>query len=61
MGAYIPDTFHLEDMEGRDQRIAILEFLEKGFDEYYFVMDNFWDVEEIESTERLLMLQITRS
>lgn len=54
MGAYIPDTLHLEDMEGSDQRIAILEFLEKGFDEYYFVMDNFWDLEEIESTERLL-------
>src|ERR687891_30324 len=54
IGAYIPDTLHLEDMEESDQRIAILEFLEQGFDEYYFVMDNFWDLEEIESTERLL-------
>src|ERR687897_3054870 len=54
MGAYIPDTLHLEDMDGNDQGLAILDFLEKGFDEYYFVMDNFWDLEEIDSTERLL-------
>src|SRR5918994_656448 len=54
MGAYIPDTLHLEDMDRSDQRLAILEFLEQGFNEYYFVMDNFWDREELESTERLL-------
>jgi hypothetical protein len=54
MGAYIPDTLHLEEMEGTDQTLAILEFLQQGFDEYYFVMDNFWDAGEIESTERLL-------
>jgi hypothetical protein len=54
MGAYIPDTLHLEDMDGSDQRLAILEFLEQGFNEYYFVMDNFWDREQLESTERLL-------
>jgi hypothetical protein len=54
MGAYIPDTFHLEDMEGSDQKLAILEFLEQGLNEYYFVMDNFWDPEELRSTERLL-------
>jgi hypothetical protein len=54
MGAYIPDTLHLEEMEGTDQTLAILEFLQQGFDEYYFVMDNFWDAREIESTERLL-------
>jgi hypothetical protein len=54
MGAYIPDTLHLEEMEGTDQTLTILEFLQQGFDEYYFVMDNFWDVGEIESTERLL-------
>jgi hypothetical protein len=53
-GAYIPDTLHLEDMDGSDQRLAILEFLEKGFNEYYFVMDNFRDPDEVESTERLL-------
>jgi hypothetical protein len=53
-GAYIPDTLHLEDMEVSDQRLAILEFLEQGFNEYYFVMDNFRDPEEVESTERLL-------
>ena len=54
MGAYIPDTLHLEEMEGTHQSLAILEFLQQGFDEYYFVMDNFWDAGEIESTERLL-------
>ncbi len=54
MGAYIPDTLHLEKMEGTNQTRAILEFLQKGFDEYYFVMDNFWDAKEIDSTERLL-------
>jgi hypothetical protein len=54
MGAYIPDTLHLEDMDGGDQRLAILEFLEEGFNEYYFVMDNFRDPEEVKSTERLL-------
>jgi hypothetical protein len=54
MGAYIPDALHLEDMDGSDQRLAILEFLEQGFNEYYFVMDNFWDREQLESTERLL-------
>ena len=54
MGAYIPDILHLEDMDGSDQRLAILEFLEQGFNEYYFVMDNFWDREQLESTERLL-------
>src|ERR687892_906996 len=54
MGAYIPDTLHLEDMDGSDQRLAILEFLEQGFNEYYFVMDNFWDREQLESTEGLL-------
>src|SRR5215213_613692 len=54
MGAYIPDTLHLEEMEGTDQTLTMLEFLQQGFDEYYFVMDNFWDAGEIESTERLL-------
>src|ERR687891_2666339 len=53
-GAYIPDRHHLEDMDGSDQRLAILEFLEQGFNEYYFVMDNFWDAEEVKSTEALL-------
>jgi hypothetical protein len=54
MGAYIPDTLRLEEMEGTDQTLAILEFLQQGFDEYYFVMDNFWDAGETESTARLL-------
>src|ERR671911_41750 len=35
MGAYIPDTLHLEEMEGTDQTLAILKFLQQGFDEYY--------------------------
>src|SRR5688500_4591587 len=52
MGAYIPDTLHLEDMDGNDQTLAILDFLEQGFNEYYYVMDNFWDPEQVQSTER---------
>ena len=54
MGAYIPNTVRLEDMNGIDQTLAILDFLEQGFTEYYFVMDNFEDPEELQSTERLL-------
>jgi hypothetical protein len=54
MGAYIPDTLRLEDMNGMDQRLAISKFLEQGFGEYYFIMDNFMDLEEVQSTERLL-------
>jgi hypothetical protein len=54
LGAYIPDTLHLEDMNGEEQRLAILKFIQQGFNEYYFVMDNFWDLKELQSTERLL-------
>jgi len=54
MGAYIPDALRLEDMSGTDQRLAISKFLEQGFGEYYFIMDNFWDLGEVQSTERLL-------
>ncbi len=54
VGAYIPDTVRLEDMTGIDQTLAISEFLEQGFSEYYFVMDNFEDPNELQSTERLL-------
>ena len=53
IGAYIPDTVRLEDMNGIDQTIAILDFLEQGFTEYYFVMDNYEDPKELQSTERL--------
>jgi hypothetical protein len=54
MGAYIPDRLHLEDMNETNQTLAIWEFLKQGFDEYFFVMDNFRDAKEVESTERLL-------
>jgi hypothetical protein len=54
VGAYIPDTVRLEDMTGINQTLAISEFLEQGFTEYYFVMDNFEDPNELGSTERLL-------
>jgi hypothetical protein len=54
VGAYIPDTVRLEDMTGISQALAISEFLERGFSEYYFVMDNFEDPNELGSTERLL-------
>jgi hypothetical protein len=54
MGAYTPDGLHLEDMNETNQTSAIWEFLKQGFDEYFFVMDNFRDAKEVESTERLL-------
>ena len=54
MGAYIPDRLHLEDMNETHQTPAIWEFLKQGFDEYFFVMDNFRDTKEVDSTERLL-------
>jgi hypothetical protein len=54
VGAYIPDSVHLEDLNGTNQRVAIVGFLEQGFTEYYFVMDNFEDPKELQSTERLL-------
>src|SRR6266511_839095 len=54
MGAYIPDSLHLEDMNETNQTLAIWEFLKQGFDEYFFVMDNFRDAKEVGSTERLL-------
>jgi hypothetical protein len=54
LGAYIPDRLHLEDMNQTSQRLGILEFLQQGFDEYFFVMDNFRDAKEVESTETLL-------
>lgn len=54
MGAYIPDSFHLEDMNSTAQLPAIQEFLRQGFNEYFFVMDNFNDAKEAGSTERLL-------
>ncbi len=54
LGAYIPERLHLEDMSGGVQADAISLFLEKGFNEYFFVMDNFRDAGEVKSTERLL-------
>jgi hypothetical protein len=54
VGAYIPDRLHLEDMNESNQTLAIREFLKQGFDEYFFVMDNFRHAKELESTERLL-------
>ena len=54
IGAYIPNRLHLEDMRGSLQLSAISQFLENGFNEYFFVMDNFRDAREVESTERLL-------
>lgn len=54
VGAYIPDTVRLEYMDEINQTLAILDFLQQGFSEYYFVMDNFYDPKELQSTERLL-------
>ena len=54
MGAYIPDSLHLEDLNSTAQFNSIQEFLSQGFNEYFFVMDNFNDADEMKSTERLL-------
>lgn len=54
MGAYVPDKMHLEDMEKTDQKRAVSAFLEQGFDEYYFVMHDFENAEEVKATEKLL-------
>jgi hypothetical protein len=53
MGAYVPDRMHLQVLNGSDQARAIRSFLDQGFDEYYFVMHDFMDIKEVESTERL--------
>ena len=54
MGAYIPDKLHLEDMEGNDQAYAISAFLAQGFNQYFFVMHDFKNYNEVKATERLL-------
>jgi hypothetical protein len=54
MGAYLPDRLRLENMNEINQAFAIWGFLKQGFDEYFFVMDNFKDTKEAESTEKLL-------
>jgi hypothetical protein len=54
MGAYFPDKLHLEDMEGDVQKNAISAFLAQGFNQYYFVMHDFENANEVEAIERLL-------
>jgi hypothetical protein len=54
MGAYVPDNLHLEDMEGDAQKQAISTFLAQGFNQYYFVMHDFEDINQVKATERLL-------
>jgi hypothetical protein len=53
-GAYVPNGFYLEKRHGNDQTQAISNFLKRGFDDYYFVMSDFRNLKEVNSTEALL-------
>jgi hypothetical protein len=45
---------NLEQLRGINQSEAITDILAQGFDEYYFVMSNFENPKQIDSTESLL-------
>ena len=53
-GAYVPDGIRLEKEHGRNQVQAISRFLQRGFNDYYFVMSDFRNLSEKNSTEALL-------
>lgn len=54
LGAWIPSHLYLETIDGDKQVNGINSLLSQGFDEYYFVMQNFSDNVERERTETLL-------
>jgi len=58
-GAWIPSESYLERMHGDRQVNAINSILSQGFNEYYFVMRNFNNTTETNSTEALLKLADT--
>jgi hypothetical protein len=53
-GAWVPSDLHLEDMTKDQQRSAIQILLGQGFKEYYFVMKDFANATEVNTTEELL-------
>jgi hypothetical protein len=55
IGAWAPSNFHLERMQDPKQvNKAILNLLQQGFSEYYFVMRDFNNASEVKATEQLL-------
>jgi hypothetical protein len=53
-GPFSNDGHNLEQLSGINQSRAISDIVAQGFDEYYFVMGNFENPEQIDSTESLL-------
>ena len=55
IGAWAPSNFRLEKMQDPKQvNKAILNLLQQGFREYYFVMRDFNNASEVKATEQLL-------
>ena len=53
-GAWVPSQYKLEKMTGKSLTNAIHSLIAQGFNEYYFVMRNFTDLNEVRATEELL-------
>jgi hypothetical protein len=53
-GPFSNDGHNLEQLRGINQSRAISDIIAQGFDEYYFVMSNFENPKQIDSTESLL-------
>lgn len=56
VGLWTPmnNSFALQHLEGEDQKEAIDTLLNKGYQEYYYVMNNFEDPKSLKLTESLL-------
>jgi hypothetical protein len=56
IGAWVPlnNSLILQQLKGEAQKNAIKTFLNQGFHEYYFAMNNFEDTESTKLTEELL-------
>jgi len=54
MGAWVPRQLHLEDIQGDRQINAINTLVRQGFNEYYFVMRDFNNLDSVKATEELL-------
>ena len=56
VGLWTPmnNSFALQHLEGEDQKMAIDTLLNKGYQEYYYVMNNFEDPKSLKLTESLL-------
>ncbi|MGH9975741.1 MAG: hypothetical protein ACRD8Z_07890, partial [Nitrososphaeraceae archaeon] len=53
-GPFSNNGHNLEQLSGINQSRAISDIIAQGFDEYYFVMGNFENPKQIDSTESLL-------